>query len=132
MNYTPDQLKGFYMISLLRKFLYCIYHTSRYPDRDSMVCHRILTYGKYFETLAHDELENYIGNIRNDIMNNHKNRGTYAVNIHVLTTPGLNHAFSSLLSGKFKSQTVVIEHILTIHGCRIFLFLGVLDFIRIK
>ncbi|WCZ65147.1 DNA-dependent RNA polymerase subunit rpo132 [Monkeypox virus] len=104
MNYTPDQLKGFYMISLLRKFLYCIYHTSRYPDRDSMVCHRILTYGKYFETLAHDELENYIGNIRNDIMNNHKNRGTYAVNIHVLTTPGLNHAFSSLLSGKFKKS----------------------------
>ncbi|AUL80295.1 hypothetical protein [Vaccinia virus] len=104
MNYTPDQLKGFYMISLLRKFLYCIYYTSRYPDRDSMVCHRILTYGKYFEMLANDELENYIGNIRNDIMSNHKNRGTYAVNIHVLTTPGLNHAFSSLLSGKFKKS----------------------------
>ncbi|AST09537.1 RNA polymerase [NY_014 poxvirus] len=104
MNDTPNQLKGFYMISLLRKFIYCIYYTSRYPDRDSMVCHRILTYGKYFETLAHDELENYIGNIRTDIMNNHKNRGTYAVNIHVLTTPGLNHAFSSLLSGKFKKS----------------------------
>ncbi|ASK51322.1 RNA polymerase subunit (RPO132) [Eptesipox virus] len=102
MNDTPNQLKGFYMISLLRKFIYCIYYTSRYPDRDAMYCHRILTYGKYFEMLAHDELENYITNIKNDIINNHKNRGTYSVNIHVLTTPGFNHAFSGLLSGKFK------------------------------
>ncbi|ABI99109.1 RNA polymerase subunit RPO132 [Deerpox virus W-1170-84] len=102
MNDTPNQLKGFYIISLLRKFIYCIYYTSRYPDRDSMVCHRVLTYGKYFEILAHDELENYIGNIKNDIINNHKNRGVYSVNIHVLTTPGFNHAFSGLLSGKFK------------------------------
>ncbi|AOE46477.1 RNA polymerase subunit RPO132 [Sheeppox virus] len=102
MNDTPNQLKGFYIMSLLRKFIYCIYYTSRYPDRDSMVCHRVLTYGKYFEILAHDELENYIGNIRTDIINNHKNRGTYSVNIHVLTTPGFNHAFSGLLSGKFK------------------------------
>nr|WGO62740.1 RNA polymerase subunit RPO132 [Wadden Sea poxvirus] len=102
MNDTSNQLKGFYIISLLRKFIYCIYYTSRYPDRDSMVCHRVLTYGKYFETLAHDELENYINNIKTDILNNHKNRGTYSVNIHVLTTPGFNHAFSGLLSGKFK------------------------------
>ncbi|ABQ43746.1 RNA polymerase subunit rpo132 [Tanapox virus] len=99
---SPNQLKGFYIILLLRKFIYCIYFTSRYPDRDSMVCHRVLTYGKYFEILAHDELENYIGNIKTDIINNHKNRGTYSVNIHVLTTPGFNHAFSGLLSGKFK------------------------------
>ncbi|APG58334.1 DNA-directed RNA polymerase 132 kDa polypeptide [BeAn 58058 virus] len=102
MNESPNHLKGFYMLSLLRKFIYCIYHTSRYPDRDSMVCHRVLTYGKYFEILTHDELENYVNNIRTDIINNHKNRGTYAVNIHVLTTPGFNHAFSGLLSGKFK------------------------------
>ncbi len=102
MNDSPNQLKGFYMISLLRKFVFCIYYTSRYPDRDSMVCHRVLTYGKYFEILAHDELENYINNIRTDILNNHKTRGSYAVNIHVLTTPGFNHAFSGLLSGKFK------------------------------
>ncbi|QHG62674.1 RNA polymerase subunit RPO132 [Cetacean poxvirus 1] len=102
MTDTPNQLKGFYVISLLRKLIFCIYYISRYPDRDSMVCHRVLTYGKYFETLAHDELENYINNIRTDIINNHKNRGTYAVNIHVLTTPGFNHAFAALLSGKFK------------------------------
>ncbi|QQG31603.1 RNA polymerase subunit RPO132 [Swinepox virus] len=102
MNELPNQLKGFYIISLIRKFIYCIYYTSRYPDRDSMVCHRVLTYGKYFEILAHDELENYINNIRTDIINNHKNRGTYSVNIHVLTTPGFNHAYSGLLSGKFK------------------------------
>nr|AWM97830.1 RNA polymerase 132 subunit [Baiomys poxvirus] len=102
MNNSPNQLKGLYIISLIRKFIFCIFYTSRYPDRDSMVCHRVLTYGKYFETLAHDELENYISNIRTDILNNHKNRGTYAVNIHVLTTPGFNHAFSGLLSGKFK------------------------------
>ncbi|AFU77883.1 m114R [Myxoma virus] len=102
MTNTPNQLKGFYIISLLRKFIYCIYYTSRYPDRDSMICHRVLTYGKYFEILAHDELENYIGNIKTDIINNHKNRGTHSVNIHVLTTPGFNHAFSGLLSGKFK------------------------------
>ncbi|QHR82656.1 DNA-dependent RNA polymerase subunit RPO132 [Brazilian porcupinepox virus 1] len=99
---SPNQLKGFYMLSLLRKFIYCIYNTSRYPDRDSMLCHRVLTYGKYFEILAHDELENYISNIKNDIINNHKNRGTYTVNIHVLTTPGFNQAYSGLLSGKFK------------------------------
>ncbi|CCD83296.1 DNA-dependent RNA polymerase subunit rpo132 [Squirrelpox virus] len=102
MQDSPNQLKGLYLLSLLRKFIFCIFHTSRYPDRDSMACHRVLTYGSYFETLANDELENYISNIRTDIMNNHKNRGTCAVNIHVLTTPGFNHAFSGLLSGKFK------------------------------
>ncbi|ANS71203.1 RNA polymerase [Pteropox virus] len=99
---SSNQLKGLYLLSLLRRFIYCIFFPSRYVDRDSMACHRVLTYGKYFETLANDELENYISNIKNDIMNNHKNRGTCSVNIHVLTTPGFNQAFASLLSGKFK------------------------------
>ncbi|ARF02800.1 SWPV1-236 [Shearwaterpox virus] len=99
---SPDQLKGFYILGLLRKFIYCIYYTNRYPDRDSMVCHRVLTYGRYFEILANDELENYITNIKNDITNNHKSKGVCSVSIHVLTTPGFNHAFSGLLSGKFK------------------------------
>nr|QIM40827.1 RNA polymerase subunit RPO132 [Poxviridae sp.] len=102
MQSNSDQLKGLYLLSLLRKFIFTIFYTSRYPDRDSMVCHRVLTYGTYFETLANDELENYISNIKTDIMNNHKNRGTCSVNIHVLTTPGFNQAFASLLSGKFK------------------------------
>nr|WQH58081.1 MAG: MC129R [Molluscum contagiosum virus] len=102
MLHSGNQLKGLYLLSLLRKFLFCTFFPSRYPDRDSMICHRILTYGKYFETLANDELENYINNIKTDLFNNHKNRGTCTVNIHVLTTPGFNHAFSGLLSGKFK------------------------------
>lgn len=101
---SSNALKGLHLLSLLRKFIYCTYFTSRYPDRDSMICHRIFTYGKYFETLASDELENYINNIKTDLLNNHKNRGTCTVNIHVLTTPGFNHAFSGLLSGKFKKS----------------------------
>lgn len=101
---SSNAMKGLHLLSLLRKFIYCTYFTSRYPDRDSMICHRILTYGKYFETLASDELENYISNIKTDLLNNHKNRGTCTVNIHVLTTPGFNHAFSGLLSGKFKKS----------------------------
>ncbi|ATI21226.1 RNA polymerase [Eastern grey kangaroopox virus] len=99
---SSNQMKGLYVLSLLRKFIFCIYYTNRYPDRDSMICHRILTYGKYFETLANDELENYINNIKTDLSNNHKNKGVCTVSIHVLTTPGFNHAFSGLLSGKFK------------------------------
>ncbi|AWU47159.1 RNA polymerase [Sea otter poxvirus] len=102
MQNSADQLKGLYLLSLLRKFVFCVFFTERYPDRDSMVCHRVLTCGKYFEILANDELETYISNIKTDIMNNHKNRGVCAVNIHVLTTPGFNQAFASLLSGKFK------------------------------
>ncbi|ASC55546.1 RNA polymerase subunit RPO132-like protein [Seal parapoxvirus] len=104
MQDSPNQLKGLYLLSLVRKMVYCVFFPQRYPDRDSLVCHRVYTYGRYFEALAMDELETYIGNIRNDILANHKNRGTCTVNIHVLTTPGFNHAFAALLSGKFRKS----------------------------
>ncbi|WOC35485.1 DNA-directed RNA polymerase 132 kDa polypeptide [Equine parapoxvirus] len=104
MQDSPNQLKGLYLLSLVRKLLYCVFFPQRYPDRDSLICHRVFTYGRYFEALAMDELETYIGNIRNDILTNHKNRGTCTVNIHVLTTPGFNHAFAALLSGKFRKS----------------------------
>ncbi|AIZ77352.1 putative RNA polymerase subunit RPO132 [Parapoxvirus red deer/HL953] len=104
MQDSPNQLKGLYLLSLVRKMVYCVFFPDRYPDRDSLVCHRVYTYGRYFEALAMDELETYIGNIRNDILANHKNRGTCTVNIHVLTTPGFNHAYAALLSGKFRKS----------------------------
>ncbi|WZD65195.1 RNA polymerase subunit Rpo132 [Pseudocowpox virus] len=104
MQDSPNQLKGLYLLSLVRKMVFCVFFPNRYPDRDSLVCHRVYTYGRYFEALAMDELETYIGNIRNDILANHKNRGTCTVSIHVLTTPGFNHAFAALLSGKFRKS----------------------------
>nr|AAA82612.1 RNA polymerase subunit [Orf virus] len=104
MQDSANQLKGLYLLSLVRKMVFCVFFPETVPGRDSLVCHRVYTYGRYFEALAMDELETYIGNIRNDILANHKNRGTCTVNIHVLTTPGFNHAFAALLSGKFRKS----------------------------
>ncbi|ABJ09038.1 RNA polymerase subunit RPO132 [Nile crocodilepox virus] len=102
MHTSSNLMKGLYLLHLLRKFIFAQYFTSRYPDRDSMVCHRVMTYGKYFEILAIEELENYINNIKMDLMNNIKNKSVYNVSTHILTTPGFNQAFSNLLAGKFK------------------------------
>ncbi|BCT22673.1 DNA-dependent RNA polymerase subunit rpo132 [Carp edema virus] len=103
MAEDDDIKKGAFLIHLVKMFLFAIINPDEYPDRDSHIARRILTYGKYFEMVTIDELEEFIKRIKNALIINLDKKSLVPIPSNLFMV-GFNTVYNNLLNGRFKKS----------------------------